>query len=135
VGPGQLAQVLSQIQSPRDSRVLVGFDTCDDAGVFQLSPELALAQTVDFFTPMVDDAYQFGAIAAANALSDLYASGARPRSALAAVTLPFCSPALQQHRHHIIRFLAQDLSQHLDQTLDSIHRAIAHLRDRQPSQV
>ena len=88
MGPGQLAQVLSQIQSPRDPRVLVGFDTCDDAGVFQLSPELALAQTVDFFTPMVDDPYQFGAIAAANALSDLYAMGAQPLTALNIFAFP-----------------------------------------------
>lgn len=88
MGPGQLAQVLSQLQTARDPRVLVGFDTCDDAGVYQLSPELALAQTVDFFTPMVDDPYQFGAIAAANALSDLYAMGAQPLTALNIFAFP-----------------------------------------------
>lgn len=88
MAPGQLAQVLGQLQTVRDPRVLVGFDTCDDAGVFQLSPELALAQTVDFFTPMVDDPYQFGAIAAANALSDLYAMGAQPLTALNIFAFP-----------------------------------------------
>jgi len=68
--------------------VLVGFDTADDAGVYKLTPELALVQTVDFFTPIVDDAYTFGAIAAANALSDVYAMGGRPLSALSIVAYP-----------------------------------------------
>src|SRR5438477_648597 len=68
--------------------VLVGFDTADDAGVYRLGPELALVQTVDFFTPIVDDPYAFGAIAAANALSDIYAMGARPLLALNIVAFP-----------------------------------------------
>jgi len=68
--------------------VLVGFDTADDAGVYRLTPELALVQTVDFFTPMVDDAYTFGAIAAANALSDVYAMGGKPLSALSILAWP-----------------------------------------------
>jgi selenide,water dikinase len=68
--------------------VLVGFDTADDAGVYLLSPELALVQTVDFFTPIVDDPYTFGQIAAANALSDVYAMGGRPISALSIVGFP-----------------------------------------------
>ena len=63
-----------------DENVLVGFDTADDAGVYKLTPELALVQTVDFFTPIVDDPYTFGAIAAANSLSDVYAMGGRPIS-------------------------------------------------------
>ena len=57
--------------------MLVGFDTADDAGVYRLTPECALVQTVDFFTPIVDDPFTFGAIAAANALSDVYAMGGR----------------------------------------------------------
>jgi hypothetical protein len=58
-----------------DENVLIGFDTADDAGVYKLTPECALVQTVDFFTPIVDDPCTFGAIAAANALSDVYAMG------------------------------------------------------------
>jgi selenide,water dikinase len=68
--------------------VLVGFDTADDAGVYKLTPECALVQTVDFFTPIVDDPYTFGAIAAANALSDVYAMGGRPISALSILAYP-----------------------------------------------
>jgi selenide, water dikinase len=71
-----------------DPNVLVGFDTADDAGVYKLTAELALVQTVDFFTPIVDDPYTFGAIAAANSLSDVYAMGGRPLSALAIVGYP-----------------------------------------------
>jgi selenide,water dikinase len=71
-----------------DENVLVGFDTADDAGVYKLTPELALVQTVDFFTPIVDDPYTYGAIAAANALSDVYAMGGRPISALSIVAWP-----------------------------------------------
>lgn len=67
---------------------MVGFDTADDAGVYKLSPELALVQTVDFFTPIVDDPYMFGQIAAVNALSDVYAMGGRPISSLAMVCFP-----------------------------------------------
>ncbi len=68
--------------------MLVGFDKADDAGVYKISPELALVQTVDFFTPIVDDPYTFGQIAATNALSDVYAMGGRPMSALAMVCFP-----------------------------------------------
>jgi selenide, water dikinase len=71
-----------------DPNVLIGFDTADDAGVYKLSPELALVQTVDFFTPIVDDPYTFGQIAAVNALSDVYAMGGRPLSSLAMVCFP-----------------------------------------------
>ena len=71
-----------------DENVLVGFDTADDAGVYKLTAELALVQTVDFFTPIVDDPYTFGAIAAANALSDVYAMGGRPISSLSLVGFP-----------------------------------------------
>lgn len=71
-----------------DPNVLVGFDTADDAAVYRLTPELALVQTVDFFTPIVDDPFTFGAIAAANALSDVYAMGGTPLSALSVVAFP-----------------------------------------------
>ena len=73
---------------PKDPDVLVGVGTFDDAGVYRLAPELALIQTVDFFTPVVDDPWDFGQIAAANALSDVYAMGGRPRTALALVCWP-----------------------------------------------
>ena len=68
--------------------LLVGFNTGDDAAVWRLTPELCVVQTVDFFTPIVDDAYTFGQIAAANALSDVYAMGGRPLTALNIVTFP-----------------------------------------------
>jgi len=68
--------------------VLIGFDTADDAGVYQIAPDTALIHTVDFFTPIVDDPYTFGQIAAVNALSDVYAMGGRPMSALALVCFP-----------------------------------------------
>jgi selenide,water dikinase len=68
--------------------VLIGFDTADDAGVYQIAPDTALIHTVDFFTPIVDDPYTFGQIAATNALSDVYAMGGRPMSALALVCFP-----------------------------------------------
>ena len=71
-----------------DDNVLVGFDTADDAGVYKLTPELALVQTVDFFTPIVDDPYTYGAIAAANSLSDVYAMGGRPISSLTVLAWP-----------------------------------------------
>ena len=71
-----------------DENVLVGFDTADDAGVYKLTPDLALVQTVDFFTPIVDDPYTFGAIAAANSLSDVYAMGGQPLSALTILAYP-----------------------------------------------
>src|SRR5580693_7249758 len=68
--------------------VLVGFDTADDAGVYRLTPDLALVQTVDFFTPIVDDPFTFGAIAAANSLSDVYAMGGTPLTALSILAWP-----------------------------------------------
>ena len=83
-----LDSVLGKLARQHDPNVLVGFDTADDAGVYQLTPELALVQTVDFFTPIVDDPYVFGQIAATNSLSDVYAMGGRPMSALALVCFP-----------------------------------------------
>ncbi len=80
--------MLAHIPRTANPDVLVGFDTADDAGVIRLTPECALVQTVDFFTPIVDEPYTFGAIAAANALSDVYAMGGRPLSALSIVAYP-----------------------------------------------
>lgn len=80
-----LDSVLGKLARQHDPNVLVGFDKADDAGVYQLTPELAIVQTVDFFTPIVDDPYTFGQIAATNSLSDVYAMGGRPISALAMV--------------------------------------------------
>jgi selenide, water dikinase len=77
-----LDRVLAGVPRWPDENVLVGFDTADDAGVYRLTAELALVQTVDFFTPIVDDPYTFGAIAAVNSLSDVYAMGGRPISSL-----------------------------------------------------
>lgn len=83
-----LDRVLSKLPKQTDPNVLVGFDHADDAGVYQISADTALVQTVDFFTPMVDDPYTFGQIAATNALSDVYAMGGRPITALAHVCFP-----------------------------------------------
>ena len=79
---------MARIPRWANENVLVGFDTADDAGVYKLTPECALVQTVDFFPPIVDDPYTFGAIAAANALSDVYAMGGRPISALSILACP-----------------------------------------------
>jgi selenide, water dikinase len=87
-----LDSVLSRLPKQDDPNVVVGFDTADDAGVYRLpaaiAPDLALVQTVDFFTPIVDDPYTFGEIAAANSLSDVYAMGGRPITALAITGFP-----------------------------------------------
>jgi len=82
VPAAELAPLLEWLPQPSDPNVLVGPATADDAGVYRLSDELALVQTADFFTPIVDDPYDFGRIAATNALSDVYAMGGRPVSAL-----------------------------------------------------
>jgi selenide,water dikinase len=88
LAPGSLAAVLARLPKPTDPNLLVGFDTADDAGIYQIAPNLALVQTVDFFTPLVDDPFTFGQIAATNALSDVYAMGGRPVTALSAVCFP-----------------------------------------------
>lgn len=80
--------MLARIPRWANEDVLVGFDTSDDAGVYKLTPECALVQTVDFFTPIVDDPYTFGAIAAANSLSDVYAMGGQPVTALSVLAWP-----------------------------------------------
>ena len=86
--PGDLAQALGGLNIPLDNNVLVGLGTADDAGVYRVSAELALIQTVDFFTPIVDDPFNFGRIAAANALSDVYAMGGIPKTAMNLVAFP-----------------------------------------------
>ena len=80
--------MLGKLARQHDPNVLVGFDYADDAGVYRIAPDAALVQTVDFFTPIVDDPYTFGQIAATNSLSDVYAMGGRPITALAMVCFP-----------------------------------------------
>jgi selenide, water dikinase len=88
LNPATLDAILRKLPRQTDPNVLVGFDTNDDAGIYLLAEGLALVQTVDFFTPIVDDPHLFGEIAAANALSDVYAMGGRPISALSIVGFP-----------------------------------------------
>ena len=88
VGPGTLAGVLGGLPKFCDPDLLVGTDTSDDAAVYRVSDDLALIQTLDFFTPVADDPYDFGQIAAANALSDVYAMGGTPKTALNIVAFP-----------------------------------------------
>jgi selenide,water dikinase len=88
VGPEDLDQILRELPIPKDPKVLVGLDTSDDAGVYQLNDEVALVQTVDFFTPIVDDPFTFGQVAVANALSDVYAMGGTPLTGMNLVAFP-----------------------------------------------
>ena len=88
MGPGDLSAALAALPVRSDPRLLVGHETFDDAGIFVLSDDVALVQTVDFFAPIVDDPYTFGQIAAANALSDVYAMGGTPLTALNIVGFP-----------------------------------------------
>ena len=88
LAPSDLAQVLSRLPAQLNENVIVGFDTADDAGVFRLSDDVALVQTVDFFTPVSDDPFVYGQVAAVNALNDVYAMGGKPLSALSIVCYP-----------------------------------------------
>ena len=88
LAPGDLAQVLSKLPKQVNENVIVGFDKADDAGVFRLSDDLALVQTVDFFTPVADDPEIYGYVAAVNSLNDVYAMGGKPLSALSIVCYP-----------------------------------------------
>jgi len=88
LAPGDLAQVLGKLPRQSTENVIVGFDTADDAGVFRLSDDLALVQTVDFFTPVADDPEIYGRVAAVNSLNDVYAMGGTPISALSIVCYP-----------------------------------------------
>jgi selenide,water dikinase len=88
LAPGTLSHILSRLPRQQDENLLVGFETSDDAGIYRIDADNALVQTVDFFTPMVDDPFTFGRIAATNALSDVYAMGGRAITALAIVCFP-----------------------------------------------
>jgi selenide,water dikinase len=88
LAPSDLAQVLSKLPKQNDENVIVGFETSDDAGVFRLSKDIALVQTVDFFTPIADEPEIYGQIAAINSLNDVYAMGGTPISALSIVCYP-----------------------------------------------
>ena len=88
MGPGDLSRALAALPGRSDPRLIVGRETFDDAGVFVVADGLALVQTVDFFAPIVDDPYDFGQIAAANALSDVYAMGGEPLTAMNILAFP-----------------------------------------------
>ena len=90
MAPGALAQVLSELPNTPNSRLIVGFDTSDDASVFKVGENLGLVQSIDFFPPMVDDPFLFGQIAAANSLSDIYAMGGTPSHAMNLLCIPSC---------------------------------------------
>ena len=81
MGPGDLKQTICSL-TPSDERILVGFDTSEDASVYQINEDQAIVQTLDFITPVVDDPYIYGQIAAANALSDVFAMGADVKTAM-----------------------------------------------------
>lgn len=101
VGAGVLAKLLDGLKIRSDPNLLVGFDKSDDASVYKVSDDLALVQTVDFFPPIADDPYTFGAIAAANALSDVYAMGGEPKLALNIMAVPADLP--KEAVHQILR--------------------------------
>lgn len=90
IGPGTLAGILESLPKFKDPRLLVGIETSDDGAIYQVNEDVALIQTLDFFPPMVDDPYVFGQVAAANALSDIYAMGGEPKVALNIVAWPNC---------------------------------------------
>jgi selenide,water dikinase len=98
LGPGLLEKALCGLAQPSYPELLVSFEGCEDAGIYRLGPGLALVQTVDFFPPIVDDPFLFGRIAAANALSDVYAMGGRPVTALALVCFPVKALGLESLR-------------------------------------
>ncbi len=101
--------MLGKLARQHDPNVLVGFDHADDAGVYLIAPDQALVQTVDFFTPVVDDPYTFGQIAATNALSDVYAMGGKPLTSLALVCFPE-----KAHLEILERILAGGLSKMIE---------------------
>lgn len=101
VGAGELSKLLEGLKVRQDPNLLVGYDRSDDASVYKLTDDLALVQTVDFFPPIADDPYTFGAIAAANALSDVYAMGGEPKLALNVMAVPEDMP--KEAVHAILR--------------------------------
>lgn len=92
IGPETLSKILDKLPKMHDDNLLVGIETSDDAAVYKLTDDIATIQTLDFFTPVVDDPYTFGAIAAANSLSDIYAMGGKPTVAMNIVCFPSCLP-------------------------------------------
>lgn len=101
VGAGELAKILGGLPIHSDPDLLIGYDRSDDACVYRISPELAIVQTIDFFPPIADDPFRFGAIAAANALSDIYAMGGEPKTALNVMMVPEDMP--REIVHDILR--------------------------------
>ena len=97
VGAGELAKLLSDIKVHDDPNLLVGFDKADDAAVYKVTDEIALVETIDFFPPIADDPYTYGAIAATNALSDVYAMGGEPKVALNVMAVPEDMPSHVVH--------------------------------------
>ncbi len=92
IGPADLSEVIRMIPPAKhDPNLLVGLDTSDDAGVYRLTDDLAIVQTLDFFTPIVDDPYAFGQVAATNAISDIYAMGGTPVTALNIGGISYCN--------------------------------------------
>ena len=92
LGPGTLTEILKDLPNFQNDNLLVGYDSSDDACVYRINDQLAVIQTVDFFTPIVDDPYLYGQIAAANALSDIYAMGGQPCLAMNLLCVPGCLP-------------------------------------------
>ena len=90
LGPGALDEILSRLPNRQDKDLLVGYDSSDDACVYRVSDDLAIVETVDFFTPIVDDPYLYGQIAAANAISDVYAMGGTPHLSMNLLCVPGC---------------------------------------------
>ncbi len=88
IGPEVLSNLLKNLPSVEDKNLIVGFEKSDDAAIYQLTDDIALIQTLDFFTPMIDNPYLFGQIAAANSLSDVYAMGGEPKTAMNIVCFP-----------------------------------------------
>ena len=115
MGPGDLSRALAPLARKADPRILVGHETFDDAGVFRVSDDVAIVQTVDFFAPIVDDPYDFGQVAAANALSDVYAMGGTPLTAMNIVAFPTDTLPLEV------------LTEILRGGQDKVHEAGAHI--------
>lgn len=90
IGPGTLSKILEGLPKFADPNLIVGIETSDDGAIYKITDEIAMIQTLDFFTPVVDDPYVFGQVAAANALSDIYAMGGEPKVALNIVAFPNC---------------------------------------------
>ena len=115
MGPGDLKAALAPLARKTDPRLLVGHETFDDAGIFQISPDLALVQTLDFFAPIVDDPYDFGRVAATNALSDVFAMGGEALTAMNIVGFP------------VGKLPIEVLSEVLRGGQDMVHAANAHV--------